>query len=756
MYPNVITSSATKKALHGLFYPRESVVNGEIRSCAKDDFFSIMWTRLNKVALRGWTPNHFVPLIKDEFMNPTTSTPYANAVKLGLDMSGKHENLTKMKAFQKSERQFKSPGVKVFRKEQKHLSNTSKSRQMKVDCTNTPAKKCKHKAVRVPMPSTESSFSELKDQTLPSNDNQFGNKKERINVKLQDRNVEQNSNPNPSSNQNKHDFLSSPVKICRKEQKRPSNTPKSFQVKVDCTNTPAKKCKHEAVRVPMPSTESSFSELKDQTLPNENNDNQFDNKKERINVKLQNRNVEQNYNPNPSSDQNKHDFLSSPVKVCIKEQKRPSNTSNSRQMKVDCTNTPAKKCKHEAVRVPMPSTESSFSELKDQTLPNNDNQFDNKKERINVKLQNRNFKQNSNSDSSPNQNKDDFLSSRVKVCRRKQKRPSNTTKSFQVKVDCTNTPAKKCKTLPNIEKKLDSKPVSKFSKDEYWKPSSSGNIGDFFDSSGTSTAEEKRLSDEEPASNIEIIDEQIPMPSTESSCSELKDQTLPNNDNQFDNKKQRINVKLQDRNVKQNSNPNASPNQSKDDFLSSRVKVCRKEQKRPSNPPAKKGKTDVVRVPIPSTESSCSELKDQALPNNDNRFDNKKENMDIKKELGNDTTKEKKKETESIPRPKTKDSFRSYFIPLKNSNNQNNVEVSEASPNVTNDDEEVLPLNGPNLRWYFEKGVNALANVARTEARMNNQVVFEDSKRKGLLRGGVTGNLSENIELLLEKLSAAG
>jgi hypothetical protein len=344
----------------------------------------------------------------------------------------------------------------------------------------------------------------------------------------------------------------------------------------------------------------------------------------------------------------------------------------------------------------------------------------------------------------------------VKVCRKKQKRPSNTTKSFQVKVDCTNTPAKKCKTLPNIEKKLDSKPVSKFSKDEYWKPSSSGNIGDFFDSSGTSTAEEKRLSDEEPASNIEIIDEQIPMPSTESSCSELKDQTLPNNDNQFDNKKQRINVKLQDRNVKQNSNPNASPNQSKDDFLSSRVKVCRKEQKRPSNPPAKKGKTDVVRVPIPSTESSCSELKDQALPNNDNRFDNKKENMDIKKELGNDTTKEKKKETESIPRPKTKDSFRSYFIPLKNSNNQNNVEVSEASPNVTNDDEEVLPLNGPNLRWYFEKGVNALANVARTEARMNNQVVFEDSKRKGLVRGGVTGNLSENIELLLEKLSAAG
>jgi hypothetical protein len=49
-------------------------------------------------------------------------------------------------------------------------------------------------------------------------------------------------------------------------------------------------------------------------------------------------------------------------------------------------------------------------------------------------------------------------------------------------------------------------------------------------------------------------------------------------------------------------------------------------------------------VPIPSTESSCSELKDQALPNNDNRFDNKKENMDIKEELGNDTTKEKKKQ----------------------------------------------------------------------------------------------------------------
>lgn len=71
--------------------------------------------------------------------------------------------------------------------------------------------------------------------------------------------------------------------------------------------------------------------------------------------------------------------------------------------------------------------------------------------------------------------------------------------------------------------------------------------------------------------------------------------------------------------------------------------------------------------------------------------------------------------------------------------------------NVTNEHEEILPLKGPTLKWYFKKGLNALAKVPRADVSTKNQVAVV-----GLVRGCVCGAVSGNIEMLLQKLSSAG
>ena len=72
------------------------------------------------------------------------------------------------------------------------------------------------------------------------------------------------------------------------------------------------------------------------------------------------------------------------------------------------------------------------------------------------------------------------------------------------------------------------------------------------------------------------------------------------------------------------------------------------------------------------------------------------------------------------------------------------------------DDGVLFPLCGPGIDWYRDKGVKVNANVARTEERMRNTVIMEDSEIKGLVRGSATGSLSENIDVLINKLSSAG
>lgn len=70
--------------------------------------------------------------------------------------------------------------------------------------------------------------------------------------------------------------------------------------------------------------------------------------------------------------------------------------------------------------------------------------------------------------------------------------------------------------------------------------------------------------------------------------------------------------------------------------------------------------------------------------------------------------------------------------------------------------EEVLPLHGPGFAWYRERGVNAAANVARSEEREKNSVIVQDNKIQGLKRGRASGTLIENINELVDKLSESG
>ena len=70
--------------------------------------------------------------------------------------------------------------------------------------------------------------------------------------------------------------------------------------------------------------------------------------------------------------------------------------------------------------------------------------------------------------------------------------------------------------------------------------------------------------------------------------------------------------------------------------------------------------------------------------------------------------------------------------------------------------EEVLPLVGPGLQWYYQKGANAVANLVRSGERMKNTVIKEDNKIKGLVRGTATGTLNQNVDVLVDKLSLAG
>ena len=62
VYPDIPGISAIKNAMHGICYPRQRLVDDSSPSQEVDPIH-IMWTRAAPSQLRGWRPNHFVPLL---------------------------------------------------------------------------------------------------------------------------------------------------------------------------------------------------------------------------------------------------------------------------------------------------------------------------------------------------------------------------------------------------------------------------------------------------------------------------------------------------------------------------------------------------------------------------------------------------------------------------------------------------------------------------------------------------------------------
>ena len=96
-------------------------------------------------------------------------------------------------------------------------------------------------------------------------------------------------------------------------------------------------------------------------------------------------------------------------------------------------------------------------------------------------------------------------------------------------------------------------------------------------------------------------------------------------------------------------------------------------------------------------------------------------------------------------------SITSYFktaIPEWLDEGQENAKSKSCSKDY--DMETLIPLHGPGFSWYKERGINAAANSVRTEEHQKNSVISENNEMMGLIRGSVTGSLTQNIDDLIE------
>ena len=154
------------------------------------------------------------------------------------------------------------------------------------------------------------------------------------------------------------------------------------------------------------------------------------------------------------------------------------------------------------------------------------------------------------------------------------------------------------------------------------------------------------------------------------------------------------------------------------------------------------------------------------------KLDEKENNRPMKnKNLLSFFTKQKKEDTpkysgqrgerstESIEKAAERGEEETTEETLKNFGREEEVRtVEQTKKDYGSDDEDdgvLFPLRGPGFEWYLDKGVKLKANVARTEERMKNTVIMENNEMKGLTRGAATGSLSENVDVLMDKLSSA-
>ena len=74
VYPDIPSTVSIKRAIHGIFYPRQPLTSADLYDNAgKNNVCYIMWTRASWAPLANWKPNHFVPLVS-QINNPCNSS----------------------------------------------------------------------------------------------------------------------------------------------------------------------------------------------------------------------------------------------------------------------------------------------------------------------------------------------------------------------------------------------------------------------------------------------------------------------------------------------------------------------------------------------------------------------------------------------------------------------------------------------------------------------------------------------------------
>lgn len=89
LYPDIPSAIIIKRAIHGIFYPRQSISSADVYNKAgNNNVCYTMWTQASWAPLANWKPNHFVPLVP-QINNPCNSSAKSCASPVKSNVSPK-------------------------------------------------------------------------------------------------------------------------------------------------------------------------------------------------------------------------------------------------------------------------------------------------------------------------------------------------------------------------------------------------------------------------------------------------------------------------------------------------------------------------------------------------------------------------------------------------------------------------------------------------------------------------------------------
>ena len=150
VYPDIPSTVSIKRAIHGIFYPRQPLTSADLYDNAgKNNVCYIMWTRASWAPLANWKPNHFVPLVS-QINNPCNSsaTSCARPVKSNVSPRKNRKRVQPSSVIHIDDETTihkvpkKDPKYHSFSFSEYHLPKTSSEHQMTRHSTNTSPKAC--------------------------------------------------------------------------------------------------------------------------------------------------------------------------------------------------------------------------------------------------------------------------------------------------------------------------------------------------------------------------------------------------------------------------------------------------------------------------------------------------------------------------------------------------------------------------------------------------------------------------------------